>query len=125
MKTIEDIPKYNVQGGTNGLTVQGDTWPGMAVLVEEELTPGVWTPVNLTGAVIRCDFVLQGSTVRSFTSAGGGIVITDAAAGEFEFSVINSLDLPTGVLHGNLHITLGSGIGYTYCQFLWPIYSKA
>lgn len=123
MKTIAEIPKYNIQGGTNGLTIRGNTWPGMTITAEEEVTPSTWTPIDLTGALIECDFKMNGATVREFSSAsGGGIVITNPTAGQFEFSVIHNLDLPEGVLQGNLKITLNSNVEYTYCQFIWPIY---
>ena len=125
MKTTTELPKYNVQGGINGLTIRGNSWPGMSMKLEEELTPGsgTWTPIDLTGALIECDFKLEGTTQREFSSSGGGIVITSAVAGEFEFSPINNIDLPEGVLHGNLKITLNSGLEYCYCQLLWAIYS--
>ena len=82
------------------------------------------SPLDLTGALIRADFRVQGYRyLRLSTNPGaedGTITITDATAGKF--SIIQQIiDIPKHEYDYDIEILLASGVRKTYIGGTWTV----
>ena len=127
MSDQNKIPTLNVPGDTEGVTYRGDSWGGLDLQLREELTPGVWTDMNIAGAVFRLELYLKGALVGTLTNGvgGSGISIVNAAEGRFRLDPITRVPYPPGVLQGDLQITFSNNKRLTYCKVVWPIQEDA
>ena len=90
--------------------IAGDTWPGLSITLTED-----GNPIDITGAEIKVAFY-NNRTLTLTLDTTSGITITNAAAGQFQFDVINRLNLNPGLHIGDLQVTFADDTRQTYCS---------
>lgn len=110
------LPILYLPQNKNSPIIKGDTLKSISFEILTGPT-GVETPIDLTGASIRIDFINSkvSSNHHLLTSAGGDITITDAVNGNFEINSINRLDWKVGTYVGDLELTFADTTRTTYC----------
>lgn len=75
------------------------------------------TPIDLTGAIIRIDFINSKLSNIHYllSSSTGDITITDAVNGLFKINSINRLNWKSGTYIGDLEFTYSDTTRTTYC----------
>lgn len=74
------------------------------------------SPIDLTGATIKCQFRSSGKTgaVKKDISNGNGITIVDATAGIIEIDSFNLTNWSAGTYYYDVLITFSSGLKEIY-----------
>ena len=97
---------------------RGDTWDGLALTYTLD-----GQPIDLSGASIRLHLrrsANDGRVALSLSTDNSGILITDAAAGQFQMPA-QIIDLPPHTYVHDLEITLSNGIRKTRMAGTWKI----
>lgn len=100
-------------------TVASDTLPQVSFTLQSGPDEDNLTPINLTGAIIRCQFRLNYDTPASFmltTVNSGGITITNASQGQFHIDEIFSLPLTAGIWLYDIEIEFANETVKTYIK---------
>jgi len=88
--------------------ITGDTWPGLSITLTEDAVP-----IDLTGASIKAEF-FKDRILTLTLETGSGITITNPLNGQFQFDVINRLNLQPGLHTGDLQVTFADTTRVTY-----------
>jgi len=95
--------------------VRGDGFNGVQFTLSNITTA---TPIDLTAAIIRCQF-RKGSKSGGLSldlSIGNGITVDDAVNGTFTLDAISSMELAVSIYYYDVEVTFSSGVVKTYVQ---------
>lgn len=110
------LPILYLPQNENSPIMKGDTLKSISFEILTGPT-GSETPIDLTGASIRIDFINTKTSSNHYllSTSNGGISITDAVNGLFKINSINRLDWKAGLYIGDLEITYADTTRTTYC----------